>query len=138
MWPVNIEHSIVVYFFIWIMLVHNKLVQLLSTQKSFLNCDICMCVVNKQCELLEFVFDSTYVDLQNDEISLTFTAGCVSLCCVCSHVVVFVLSVRLSWYHMWMRWLMWLWCVYCCLCCMCVCWGVWGCEVNDNAGVGNG
>ena len=46
-----------------------------------------MCVVDKQFELLEFVFDSVYVDLQYDEISLTFTA--VSLCCVCSHVVVF-------------------------------------------------
>ena len=37
-----------------------------------------MCVVNKQ-----FVFDSVYVDLQYDEISITFTAGSVSLCCVC-------------------------------------------------------
>ena len=27
-----------------------------------------MCVVNKQFELLEFVFDSVYVDLQYDEI----------------------------------------------------------------------
>ena len=46
---------------------------------GFLNCDdFCMCVVNKQ-----FVFDSVYVDLQYDEISLTFTAGSVSLCCVC-------------------------------------------------------
>ena len=69
----------------------------------FLNCyDICMCVVNKQFELLEFVFDSVYVDLQYDEISLSFTAGSVSLCCVCSHVVVFGMSVRLSWYPMWM------------------------------------
>ena len=68
----------------------------------FLNCDdVCMCVVNKQFELLDFVFDSVYVDLQYDEIYLTFTA--VSLCCVCSHVVVFGLSVRLSWYPMWMR-----------------------------------
>ena len=33
-----------------------------------------MCVVNKQFELLEFVFDSVYVELQYDEISLTFTA----------------------------------------------------------------
>ena len=49
------------------------------------------------------VFDSVYVDLQYDEISLTFTAGSVSLCCVCSHVVVFRLSVRLSWNPMWMR-----------------------------------
>ena len=41
---------------------------------GFLNYDdICMCVVNKQFELLEFVFDSIYVDLQYDEISLTST-----------------------------------------------------------------
>ena len=66
---------------------------------DFLNCDnICICVVNKQFELLEF--DSVYVDLQYDEIYLIFTAGSVSLCCVCSHVVVFGLSVRLSWYSM--------------------------------------
>ena len=72
---------------------------------GFLNCgDICMCVMIKQFELLEFVFDSVYVDLQYDEISLTFTAGC--LCCVCSHVVVFGQSVRLSWYPMLMRWLL--------------------------------
>ena len=38
-----------------------------------------MCVVNKQFELLEFVFDSVYFDLQYDEIYLTFTACCVSL-----------------------------------------------------------
>ena len=36
-----------------------------------------MCVVNKQFELCEFVFDSVYVDLQYDETSLTFTAGSV-------------------------------------------------------------
>ena len=43
---------------------------------GFPNCDdIYMCVVNKQFELLEFVFDSVYVDLQYDEIFLTFTAG---------------------------------------------------------------
>ena len=57
-----------------------------------------MCVVNKQFELLEFVFESGYGDLQYDEISLTSTAGFVSVCCVCSHV-------RLSWYPMLMRWL---------------------------------
>ena len=74
---------------------------------GFLNCDdVCMCVVNKQFELLEFVFDSVYVDLLYDEISLTFTAGSVSLCCVCGHVVVFGLSVSFSWYPMWMRWLL--------------------------------
>ena len=45
---------------------------------GFLNCDdICMCAANKQFELLEFVFDSVYVDLQYDDISLTFTAGSV-------------------------------------------------------------
>ena len=45
---------------------------------GFLNCDdICMCVANKQFELLEFVFDSMYVDLQYDEISLTFATGSV-------------------------------------------------------------
>ena len=64
-----------------------------------------MCVVNKQFELLELVFDSVYVNLQYDEISLTFTAGYVSLCCVCCHVVVFGMSVSLSWYPMWMLWL---------------------------------
>ena len=74
---------------------------------GFLNCyDTCMCVVNKQFQLLEFVFDSVDVDLQYDEISLTSTAGSVSLWCVCSHVVAFGLSVRLSWYPMWMRWLL--------------------------------
>ena len=32
---------------------------------GFLNCDyVCMCVVNKQFGLLEFVFDSVYVDLR--------------------------------------------------------------------------
>ena len=41
-----------------------------------------MCVVNKQFEVLEFVFYSVYVDLQHDEIYLTFTAESVSLCCV--------------------------------------------------------
>ena len=54
---------------------------------GFLNCDdVCMCVVKKQFELLEFVFNSVYVDLQYDEISLRFTAGSVSLCCVCGRL----------------------------------------------------
>ena len=45
---------------------------------GFLNCDhVCMCVVNKQFELLEFVSESLYVDLQYDEISLHFSAGSV-------------------------------------------------------------
>ena len=34
-----------------------------------------MCVVNKQFELLEFVFDSVYVDLQYDGISLLLLLG---------------------------------------------------------------
>ena len=40
---------------------------------------ISACVVNKQFELPEFVFDSVYVDLQYDEISFIFTAGSVCL-----------------------------------------------------------
>ena len=64
---------------------------------GFLNCDdVCMCVVNKQFELLEFVSESVYVDLQYDEISFTFTAGPVCLCGVSSPVVVLGLFVRLS------------------------------------------
>ena len=54
-----------------------------------------MCVVNKQFELLKFVFDSVYVDLQYNEISLTFYCWvCVvvlclwSSCYVCEVVVV--------------------------------------------------
>ena len=42
---------------------------------------------------VEFVIDSVYVHLQYDEISLTFTAGNVCLSDVCSHVIVFGLSV---------------------------------------------
>ena len=65
---------------------------------GFLNCnDICMCDVNTQFELLEFVFYSVYVDLQYDNISLIFTAGYLCLCDVCNRVVVLGLSVRLSW-----------------------------------------
>ena len=46
------------------------------------NCDyICMFVVNKQFELLEFVFDSVYGDLQYNEISL------ILLLVVCACVV---------------------------------------------------
>ena len=61
---------------------------------GFLN--VCMCVVNKQFELLEFVSESVYDDLQYDEISLTFTAGPVCLCGVSSPVVVLGLFVRWS------------------------------------------
>ena len=63
----------------------------------FLNCDdICMCVVNKQFELIEFAFDSVIVDLQYHESSLTITADYVCFCGVCSRVVVLGLSVGLS------------------------------------------
>ena len=63
---------------------------------GFLNCDdVCMCVMNKQFELLEFVSESVYIDLQY-EISLTFTVGPVCLCGVSSPVVVLCLFVRLS------------------------------------------
>ena len=63
---------------------------------GFLNCDdVCMCVVNKQFELLEFGFESVYVDLQDDDIFLTFTAGSVWMCGVCSPVVVLGVSLRL-------------------------------------------
>ena len=66
---------------------------------GFMNCDdICMCVVNKQ-----FVCNSVHVDLRNDKISLTSTDGSVCLYGVCSHLVVLGLSVRLSWYPVWMR-----------------------------------
>ena len=64
---------------------------------GYLNCDdICMCVVNKQFEFFELVFESVYVDLQYYEISPTFTVGSVCLCGVCSPMVVLGLSVKLS------------------------------------------
>ena len=65
---------------------------------------MCREYVNKQFQLLEFVSESVYVDLQYDEISLIFTAESVCLCGVCSPVVVLGLSVRLSWSPMsWVR-----------------------------------
>ena len=45
--------------------------------------DICMYVVNKYFELLEFVLNSIYDDLKYNEIYLAFTAR---LCDVCSHL----------------------------------------------------
>ena len=47
-----------------------------------------MCVMNKQFEVLHFFYNSVYVDLKYNEISLTFIAGYVCLCGGCSHVVV--------------------------------------------------
>ena len=67
------------------------------SEHGFLNCDdVCMCVLNKQFQLLDFVSESVYVDLQYDEIYLTFTAGSVCLCGVSSPVVILGLFVRLS------------------------------------------
>ena len=38
---------------------------------GFLDCDdICMCIANKQLEFLEFVFNSVYIDLKYNDISL--------------------------------------------------------------------
>ena len=56
----------------------------IRSQLGFLiSYDICMCVVNKKFELIEFVFEPVYVDLQYDEIYLTFTAGsCVRVWCL--------------------------------------------------------
>ena len=51
--------------------------------------------MNKQFDLIEFVSESVYVDLQYDEVSLTFTAGPVCLCGVSSPVVVLGLSLYL-------------------------------------------
>ena len=56
---------------------------------------------NKQFELLEFVFDSVYVESCSMMRFLSLLL--LGLCpCVVS-MVVFGLSVSLSWYPMWMR-----------------------------------
>ena len=63
---------------------------------GFLNRDaICMCVVNEQFELIEFVFESVYVDLQYMKFLSLLLLGL----CACVVFVVLGLSVRLSWYH---------------------------------------
>ena len=62
---------------------------------GFLNCDdVCMCVVNKQVGLLEFVSESVYTCSMMR--FLTFTAGPVCLCGGSSRVVVLGMLVRLS------------------------------------------
>ena len=58
-----------------------------------------MCVVNKQFELLDFVFNSVYVDLQYNEIYFTLLQG-LCACVVCSNLNI-CLSVRLYWYPVW-------------------------------------
>ena len=71
----------------------NVMLSLISVM--ILNCDdICMYVVNKQFELLEFVYNSVHVGLQYDFSH--FYCWVSVLCGVCSPVVVLGLSVRLS------------------------------------------
>ena len=75
---------------------------------GFLNCDdVCMCVVNKQFELLKFgLFPFMLTCSMMRFLSLLL----LSLCpCVVSMVIWLSLarpSVSLSWYPMWMRWLL--------------------------------
>ena len=68
---------------------------------GFLNCDdVCMCVVNKQFELLELV--SEYVMLSCS--MMRFISLLLLGLCVCVVLVVLGLFVRLSWYPMlWVR-----------------------------------
>ena len=74
-----------VFSFVNVYLDHLKFCFDFRGELGFLNCDdVFMCVMNKQFKLLEFVFESVYVDLQYDKISLTFTAGSVCLCGGCS------------------------------------------------------
>ena len=53
-------------------------------EPGFLNCDdISMCVVYKQFELLKFVFNSVYVDLEYNKISLILLLSmCACVVCV--------------------------------------------------------
>ena len=60
-------------------------------------------------ELLGLVFNYNYVDLQYNDISLTFTDGSFVVW-VCSYVVDLGLSVIFSWYPMWwLRGLLFVW-----------------------------
>ena len=72
---------------------------------SFLNFDdICMCVVNTQFELLEFVLSPFMLTCSMMRFISLFAAVYVCLYGVCSPVVVLGLSVRLLWYPMlWVR-----------------------------------
>ena len=71
---------------------------------GFLNCDdICMCVVYKQFELLEFVFDSVMLTCSMMRfLSLLLLGLCVVSVVMWSSLV----CLSLSWYPMWMRWLL--------------------------------
>ena len=61
--------------------------------------DICMYVVNKQFELLEFVFPFIMTCSIIRFNSLLLLG--LYLCDICSHMVVLGLSVRWSWYLVW-------------------------------------
>ena len=64
---------------------------------------ICMCVVNNQFEVLEFVF----IPFMLTCIMMRFLSLLLLCLCPCDAFVVVVgLSVRFSWYPEWMRWLM--------------------------------
>ena len=105
---------------------------------GFPDCNnFCMSVVNKQFKLLEFVFESVYVDLHYDEISLNFTAGSVCLCGVYSPVVVLGLSVRLSWYPYVVSVVVAV-TDACSVCVACVYATRLGCEGDNNAVMGSG
>ena len=65
---------------------------------GYLNCDdIGMYVVNKKFVLLEFVLIPCMLTCSMVRFLPLLPAGYVCLCGICSHVVVFGLSVRLSW-----------------------------------------
>ena len=73
-------------------------------------CNLSACTMVKLCTLGVFTLGVSLVsrivmisaicmyvvDKQYDEISLTSTAGSGSLWCICSHMIIFGLSVRLS------------------------------------------
>ena len=62
---------------------------------GFLNSDyICMCVLNKQFKLIEFVFNSVYVDIKYIVIYPTFTTGSVCLLLVFATTRSVVKSVK--------------------------------------------
>ena len=68
---------------------------------GFLNCaDICMCVVNKQYVLIPFMLTCNMMRI----LSLLLLGLCP--CIVSVGKWSSLVSVRLSWYHMWMRWLL--------------------------------
>ena len=73
---------------------------------GFLNCDdICMCVVNKQFELLEFVFIPFLLTCSMMRFLSVLLLGLCGVCCRPWSVCEVVLYP-----------IVWMWCPYCCLC----------------------